>query len=222
MMPSPDAPKSTAPAAEIDAAPSVVDLDSRIALALSEPLSSSEVAQLIAQAKQASEEAQARAAAARKKALNPRLPRSEVERARSAMESDDFIVERLKVALVELDARHKELAADEENARRIARYEEVVAEREALATELKSFYPDFAAKFRDVMTRIGRCDNALAIVNRALPRGKMPLADVEAVARGVALGTGSNPISRLSTTVVLPGWDSVIYAWPLSWRIGGK
>jgi hypothetical protein len=50
----------------------------------------------------------------------------------------------------------------------------------------------------------------------------MPLADVETVARGVAgIDTGSNPISRLSTTVVLPGWDSVIYAWPLSWRIGG-
>jgi hypothetical protein len=47
------------------------------------------------------------------------------------------------------------------------------------------------------------------------------LADVEAVARGVAIGTGINPISRLSSTTVLPGWDSVIYAWPLSWRIGG-
>jgi hypothetical protein len=56
------------------------------------------------------------------------------------------------------------------------------------------------------MTRTGRCDNEVAIVNRNLPRGRMPLADVEAVARGVAgIDTGSNPISRLSTTVVLPG-----------------
>ena len=83
-------------------------------------------------------------------------------------------------------------------------------------------YPDFAQRFRDLMTRIGRIDNEVAIVNRHLPRGKMPLADIEAVARGVAgLGTSSNPVPRLSTTVVLPGWDSAIYAWPLSWRIGG-
>jgi hypothetical protein len=96
------------------------------------------------------------------------------------------------------------------------------AERDALAAELKAIYPDFAQRFRDVMTRVGRIDNEVAIVNRKLPRGKMPLADVETVARGVVrIGTGSNPISRLSTTVVLPGWDSVIYAWPLSWRIDG-
>jgi hypothetical protein len=200
----------------------MADLDSRIASALSEVLPSSEVTQLIAQAQQASEEVQARAAAAKRKALNPRLPRAEVERARHAMESDHFIAERLQVALAELDARHKELAAEEENARRIARYEEAVAERDRLAAELRSIYPDFALRFRDVMTRIGRIDNEVAIVNRNLPRGKMPLADGEAVARGVAgIGTGSNPISRLSTTVVLPGWNSVIYAWPLSWRIGG-
>jgi hypothetical protein len=100
------------------------------------------------------------------------------------MESDEFIVERMKVALAELDARHKELAADEENARRIARYEEVVAERDRLATELRSIYPDFAQRFRDLMTRVGRTDIEVAIVNRNLPRGKMPLADVETVARG--------------------------------------
>jgi hypothetical protein len=98
----------------------------------------------------------------------------------------------------------------------------VVAERDRLAAELKAIYPDFVQRFRDVMTRIGCIDNEMAIINRHLPRGKMPLADVEAVAREVAgIGTGSNPISRLSTTVVLPGWDSVTYAWPLSWRIGG-
>jgi hypothetical protein len=96
------------------------------------------------------------------------------------------------------------------------------AERGRLAAELKAIYPDFAQRFRDVMTRISSCDNEVAIANRNLPRGRMPLADVETVARGVTdIGTGSNPISRLSTTVVLPGWDSAIYAWPLSWRIGG-
>jgi hypothetical protein len=138
------------------------------------------------------------------------------------MESDHFIAERMQVALAELDVRHKELAADEEDARRLTRYAEVSAERDALAQELKELYPPFAERFRDLMTRIGRIDTEVAIINRHLPRGKMPLADVEAVAREVAgIGTGSNPISRLSTTVVLPGWNSVTYAWPLSWRIGG-
>src|SRR3989442_14322289 len=118
-------------AAEADM--TLVDLDSKIASALTRPLPSSEVAELISAAKQASEEAQTRAAAARRSALNPRLPRGEVERARREMESDHFIAERMQVALAELDVRHKELAADEEDARRLTRYAEVSAEREALA-----------------------------------------------------------------------------------------
>jgi hypothetical protein len=216
------APKSTesAAAAEVDAAPSAVDLDSRIASALSEPLPSSEVAALIAQAKQAATEAQARAAAAKRKALNPRLPTAEVARARREMEDGAFISERMKVAIDELDVRHKELAADEDNARRIARYEEVVAERDAAAAELCEIYPPFAERFRDVMTRIGRIDNEVAVVNRNLPRGKMPLAAVEPVARGVAIGTGSTPIAQLATSVVLPAWSTPHYAWPKSWRMG--
>ena len=40
-------------------------------------------------------------------------------------------------------------------------------------------------------------------------------------ARVAGIGTGSNPISRLSTTVVLLGWDSIMDAWPLSWQIAG-
>jgi hypothetical protein len=38
------------------------------------------------------------------------------------MEDGHFTAERLRVAVDQLDARRKELAADEENARRIARY----------------------------------------------------------------------------------------------------
>jgi hypothetical protein len=164
----------------------MADLDGRIASALSEPpLPSSEVATLIVQARTAVTEAQARAAAAKRRALNPRLPRGEVERARQAMESDHFIAERLQVALVELDARHGQLLADEEDARRIVRYAEVVAERDAAAAELREIYLPFAERFRDLMTRIGRIDIEVGIVNRHLPREKMPLADVEAVARGV-------------------------------------
>jgi hypothetical protein len=204
-------------AAEADM--TMADLDGRIASALSEPLPSSEVAQLIAQAKQAGEEAQARAAAARKKALNPRLPRGEVERARREMESDHFIAERLEVALAELDARHKELAADEENARRIARYAEVEAERDRLAAELRKLYPPFAERFRDLMTRIERNDNEIAILSRALPRECSALLGAELVARDLA-GYMSNgvQIPRLST-VVLPGWSTPHYAWPKSWRM---
>jgi pentapeptide repeat protein len=69
---------------------------------------------------------------------------------------------------------------------------------------------------------LGEANLAGANLSGANVSRKMPLTDVEAVARGVAgLDTGSNPVPRLSTTVVLPGWDSAIYAWPLSWRIGG-
>jgi hypothetical protein len=176
--------KSMTHAAEADM--TMADLDGRIASALSEPpLPSSEVATLIVQARTAVTEAQARAAAAKRRALNPRLPRGEVERARQAMESDHFIAERLQVALVELDARHGQLLADEEDARRIVRYAEVVAERDAAAAELREIYLPFAERFRDLMTRIGRIDIEVGIVNRHLPREKMPLADVEAVARGV-------------------------------------
>jgi hypothetical protein len=70
------------------------------------------------------------------------------------------------------------------------------------------------------MTRIERNDNEIAVLARALPRGRMALLGAELVARGLA-GYMSNgaQIPPLST-VVLPGWSTPHYAWPKSWRMG--
>ena len=78
--------------------------------------------------------------------------------------------------------------------------------------------PPFAERFRDLMTRIERNDNEIAILSRALPRGCSALLSAELVARDLA-GYRSNgaQIPQLST-VVLPGWSTPHYAWPKCWR----
>jgi hypothetical protein len=223
MMTAAGAPKSTesVPVAEIDAAPSAPDLDERVAAALTRPARSVEVVALVKEAKAAEAEAEARTGAARERALDPRLVAAAVQEARKQMEDGKFSAARLRVAVELLGERQKQLEADEEDARRRERYEQLERERNRLASELRDLYPPFALAFADLMLRVEACDHELAVISRALPRGRGPLLGAELVARGL-LGYVNNSVTtpRLSETVVLPEWaGGGRYSWPPSRRM---
>jgi hypothetical protein len=82
-----------------------IDLDSRIAAALSDGITSSEIAGLIKETQAASLSAEERAEAARASALDPILSTQEVDAARRAMEDARFRQKRLSNAVIKLDER---------------------------------------------------------------------------------------------------------------------
>jgi hypothetical protein len=193
-------------------------LDNRIANAFNDGAQSGDITALIADVEVASVEAERSAGLARTRALDPALSAREAADARRAMEDAAFRRERLQAAVSRLRERLYELRAGEEDQHRRVIYEEVKAERDQLAAELASIYPDFAQRLGDLMGRIVANDREIEWVNSALPRGKGRLLVAELVARGLG-GFVRNGLSIPSITqqLRLPSFGSNIhepYAWP--------
>jgi hypothetical protein len=94
------------------------DLDDRIAAAFADRVQSGIVATLIAEAESAACVSGEAAERARERALDPALMANAVAEARREMDDAQFRCDRLKVALQKLQARLKEVKAEEENRRR--------------------------------------------------------------------------------------------------------
>ena len=118
-----------------------VDLDTRIAGAFRDGITSSKVPKLIEEVRYASAAASSSAERAHKRALDPALETHDVFAARREMEEIAFRRDRLEMAVERLKARLDELKQQEENERRQIAYEKVKAERDALADELAKIYP---------------------------------------------------------------------------------
>jgi hypothetical protein len=132
------------------------DLDDRIAAAFADRVQSGIVATLIAEAESAACVSGEAAERARERALDPALMANAVAEARREMDDAQFRCDRLKVALQKLQARLKEVKAEEENRRRWATYEKLKAERDRLAAELKAVYPDIEAKLGKLISDLER------------------------------------------------------------------
>ena len=92
------------------------NLDSRISNAFTPDAKSEDFEPLINDAVAAAKKADATAADARERALDPRCPPNEVASARAEMEDAQFRSDRLGVAVKRLRDRHRVVAAAEENA----------------------------------------------------------------------------------------------------------
>jgi hypothetical protein len=129
--------------------------------------------------------------------------------------------ERQQAAVPRLRERLTELRTAEEDKRRRAAYEEVRAERDALAEELARVYPPLAAQLADLLGRVRSNDERVEHINaHALPRGCGPLLVAELVARGLdGFVQNSVNVPRIVRRVQLPAFQYDIhapYAWPRS------
>jgi hypothetical protein len=142
-------------------------------------------------------------------------PRSADPRAaRQAMDAM-VAVNRLGPLLLKLQTRYGEVHEQEEiatwraerEATWLAEHDAWIAERDALAEELRDIYPEVARKITDLFERIVANDKALDQLNRARPNGvQRHLFSVELYARGLE-GFSSNKPSLL-TSVCLFDWDT--------------
>jgi membrane-bound lytic murein transglycosylase len=194
------------------------DLDNRISAAFRKTATSEEVAALILEADTAALEAGKAAERARSRALDPALNAKLVSEARKEMEDSAFRRERLENAVTRLRERLERLKAREEDARREIAYQQVVAERNKLAAELKEIYPPFEAKLRDIMPRLVANDQEIEALR--LPSNRTRPLVAELIARDLPGFTANNGISnvpRITQALRLPAFQYSQfepYAWP--------
>jgi hypothetical protein len=130
------------------------DLDERITAAFSSGAKSDDVANLIQEAEAAAIATGEAAERARSRALDPMLSAPDVATARREMDDAAFRRDRLQAAVTKLGVRLGELKAQEEDNRRKAAYEHVMAKRDKLAAELANIYPSIEHQLVDLFTRL--------------------------------------------------------------------
>ena len=128
----------------------------------------------------------------------------------------------------EATRRLEKLRAAEENARRWAARNAVIAERDKLAEEITREYPPIVDKLVDLVTRLAANDKQREVCNRhAPPSGAEVIRSAEEVARGLFAfekerfeqsgGSYHPPLPRLTTDMKLPKFAAVkgyMFAWP--------
>jgi hypothetical protein len=134
--------------------------------------------------------------------LDP-LARSEtVQQARQAASARSFDIERLTVALDRLKDKHEAACAREKEADYRARRAEILAERDALAEELRDRYPALTGELANLLRRIKENNERLPAINWG-KTGPDWIEPVECVVRGMA----ENSIWTLVKGVRLPPLD---------------
>jgi hypothetical protein len=142
------------------------------------------IVELIERADAAAQAAGSEAEAARARALDPTLASEVVSAARRRMEDSAFERDRMATAVEQLRARLLVVKADEEDARRLRVYEDAKLERDRLADELKSFYPDVAERLAELLARIVANYEVIERINaHGLPREHGRLLCAELTAR---------------------------------------
>ncbi len=188
-------------------------LSGRIAAVLQGEPSVNDVAAVIADVETELERLEREWDRARKLSLDPLAHDEVVTKARQDSTAVQFNLERLNVALGHLCAALQNAKAREEEARRQEFRVNVVAERDALAQELRERYPELAGGLADLLTRIKANNERVDVANRG---GGQWIDPVETAARGVA----QSGIHFLVTGVCLPPFDREAHAhsrmlWPL-------
>jgi predicted transcriptional regulator len=199
-------------------------LEQRIVAALtSADITSTDLADLIAETESAIATADKTAEEERAKALDPALS-PDPKAAREAMQDAEFSRDRLKTLLPRLQARHKQLQAKEYEARWYAELEGVEAKRDALVEELREEYLAAVAKLIDILSRIPAIDKDVDRINGSAPPGVGDrLLGVEQKARGVeGFGVSGawepNGLLSLADDLKLPKFEAdgnrYQYSWP--------
>jgi hypothetical protein len=190
-------------------------LEERIAIALTDEISSVDVEALINETQAAIEAADAAAQVERVKALDP-IASPDAAKARAAMEDAAFTRDRLRTVLPRLRTRLKEMKAAEYLARWEPDYEQVKAARDALAAEMREVYPEAVARLADLFQRMAECDRQCSRVNGSAPDGeRRRLLGVELTARGVEILWQPDVwVAKELRLPYLSRHNGAIYAWP--------
>jgi hypothetical protein len=190
-------------------------LEERIAAALTNNITSSDLASLIAETEESISLADTTAEAERVKALDP-IASPDPVKARAAMENAAFTRERLRTVLPRLQRRIKQVEAAEYAAKWEPDFKRVEAQRDALAAEMREAYPAAVAQLADIFQRAADCDRECSRINGSAPDGEhRRLRRVELAARGVE-GL-LQPDVYLAEMLRLPFFwrdRGPIYAWP--------
>jgi hypothetical protein len=195
----------------------VLTLDQRIAAALTDDVTSSDLEALAAEVEMAVAQAEHEAVEARARALDPSV--ADPTEARAALANAEFAGDRSKAALPRLQARHREIDAAERYTSWRASYDDVVARQSALASELKVLYPAFEAAIIPLLNRIEEVDNEAIRLSfrKPLTADYQHHADgceprtVEQMARS---GGGLSIMKDMK----LPAWaGNIVASWP-PWR----
>ena len=193
-------------------------LEQEIALALTSPgTKSAELAQLIEQATAAAAAADEEAEKKRSNALDPTVL-VDAQAVSAAVVAAELKRDRLQGAVPRLQQRYTKVEAAERYARWIVDYDNVRAQRDAVASELLALYAPLVIKIVDVLERVEAIDGEVKRVNATKPtdadqsNGDGRYLDlVETAARGAG---------RLNETLIvrdlrLPHWvPSDGLAWP--------
>ena len=189
-------------------------LEQRIARALSgDDVTSDILAILVTEVESAIVAAEETAELEREKALDP-VASPDAAKAREAMQMAEFSRDRLRTALPRLQERLEQLQAEEYLARWRGDYETLKDERDELANELRTIYPELETKITDLFTRIATNDAELSGLHQARPAGvALHLFGAELVARDLERFTTREPsIAReLKLPTFAPGQR---LAWP--------
>jgi hypothetical protein len=195
-----------------------LDLDDRIAAAFSDWITSSDTSALIVEVQSAALASGEAAEQARQRALDPALSKNAIGEARQVMEATTFRRDRLQTAVTKLQARLKEVTAQEENDHRKARYAEVKAERDRLAAELADTYPAIERQLVDLFTRLDANDSEIKQLNLHLPAGEKRLLVAELLARGLtSFLKDATQIERMTEQLRLPAFERPVHRHPFSW-----
>jgi hypothetical protein len=197
------------------------NLDVRIVAAFEQTATSEVVSALIEEVQVAAKEACESADAARTRALDPGLPPAEVAAARHEMEDGAFIKDRMEVATTRLTERLREVRHIEEDRRRRAIYDDVIAKRDELAEELAREYPVLVDRLTGLLSRVAANNERVERVNaRGLPTGAERIRVAELVARNLG-GFAKKGVEAPSIvrSVRLPAFQfdrHAAFAWPRS------
>ena len=190
-----------------------ISIEKRISSALSDDITSTDLAALIAETEAAISEAEATAEAERAKGLDL-LASPDAAKARTAMEDAAFTRDRLRTVLPRLRDRLREVQATEYAAAWEPEFKLVEAQRNELAKEFTSTYPKVVGQLIDLLRRTEECDREVGRINGSAPDGDgRRLRGVELTARGLDNFNVANP--SIPGRLQLPDWErSERMAWP--------
>jgi hypothetical protein len=165
----------------------------------------------------ARQSAEAAAAAAMKRSLDPLLDAAAAEAARTEADDAAFRARRVAEAAVRLAVRRQEIAAAEGQDGRMRTYDAAKAQRDEAARRLAAEYPVLANRLGALLALVAQADAAVEAANWQLPDGRPHLDRTEEVAR-----PGSTLCGRELVRLSLPAYDpaEVEAVWGVGTRMG--
>ena len=190
------------------------NLEQRAVASLSnDGASVTELAELVREVESALPAAYAAAEEARRQGADPLLSPDPVL-ARERVIAAELAYERMGSLLSRLETRHRQLAATERATSWEADYGRKKAERDRLAVELATTYPQAVATLVDLVVRVAECDKECARLAGTAPSGeKRRLLGPELHAKKLTGFTRDTP--SITRDLRLPDWGQpATTAWP--------